>query len=194
MATITLEDVNQNKLKIVNRCLEAISEVPLPLGTIPSEFPLGSDAQVASTIVDDTMVEVLNRGWWFNVDKNYELNQDSNGFISFPDTVLRIDSGRTQSYVKKNGMLYDTKNHSFEFTSSVKLDVVWVISYSDLPVAAYEYIATRAARKFQQRIIGSEEHNRFLLLEEEDALINLQRENAQYLDASLLEDSVSNRG
>ena len=167
MATITLEDVNQNKLKIVNRCLEAISEVPLPLGTIPSEFPLGSDAQVASTIVDDTMVEVLNRGWWFNVDKNYELNQDSNGFISFPDTVLRIDSGRTQSYVKKNGMLYDTKNHSFEFTSSVKLDVVWVISYSDLPVAAYEYIATRAARKFQQRIIGSEEHNRFLLLEED---------------------------
>lgn len=194
MATITLEDVNQNKLKIVNRCLEAISEVPLPLGTIPSEFPLGSDAQVASSIVDDTMVEVLNRGWWFNTDINYELNQDSNGFISFPDTILRIDSGRTQSYIKKNGMLYDIKNHTFEFTSSVKLNIIWLISFSDLPTAAYEYIATRAARKFQQRIIGAEEHNRFLLMEEEDALINLQRENAQYLDASLLEDSISNRG
>ena len=193
MAVITLEDSNQNKLGLVNRCLQAIGEAPLPQGTVPSEFPLGSDTQVASSIVDDTYIEVQNRGWWFNIEKNFELNPDSNGFIAFPETVLRIDSGRYQPYIKKNGMLYNTYTHEFKFTSSVYLDLIWANSYSDLPSAAYEYIACRAARKFFQKVVGASGEVQWLQQEEVDSLVNLQRENAQYLDTNLIEPQVSYR-
>jgi len=193
MAVIELSDSNQNKLGIVNRCLQAIGEAPLPLGTIPSEFPLGSDTQVAASIVDDTWIEVQNRGWWFNTEEAFKLSPDSNGFISLPPTVLRIDSGRYLPYIKKNGMVYNKDTHSFIFESPINLDLVWAVSYSDLPIAAYEYIACRASRKFQQKVIGSANETQFLQQEEVDALVNMQRENAQYLDSSLIETQVSRR-
>jgi hypothetical protein len=194
MAVINLDDVNQNKLGLVNRCLQAIGEAPLPDGTLPSEFPLGSDTQIASTIVDDTWVEVLNRGWWFNTHINYRMLPDTDGFISFPSTILRIDSRTTRGrYIKKNGMLYDRILNDFIFTDAVVLDAIWLTGYSDLPVSAYEYIATRAARKYQQKVIGSADMAQPLLQEEGDALVNLQRENSQYLDVSLIDRNVSNR-
>jgi hypothetical protein len=193
MAVIELSDSNQNKLGIVNRCLQAIGEAPLPLGIIPSEFPLGSDAQVAASIVDDVWIEVQNRGWWFNTENNFKLFPDSSGFISFPTTVLRIDGGRYQNFIKREGMLYDKEEQTFIFEEPVSIDLVWAVSYSDLPVAAYEYIASRAARKFQQKVIGNPDHHTMLMQEEQDALIQMQRENAQYLDASLIETQVSYR-
>lgn len=193
MAVIELGDNNQNKLGIVNRCLQAIGAAPLPLGTIPSEFPYGTDAQVASSIVDDTWIEVLNRGWWFNTEENYSLVPSSDGLIVFPATVLRIDAGRYQRYIKKNGMLYDRENKTFIFEDKVSLDLIWLTSYSDLPVSAYEYIAARAARKFQQKVIGSLEQGQDLKIEEQDAFVNLQREDAQYQDFSMIESQVSVR-
>lgn len=194
MAVITLEDSNQNKLGLVNRCLLAIGEAPLPGGSIPSEFPLGSDTQVASSIVDDTWLEVLNRGWWFNMDLGFSLVPDNQGFITFPATVLRIDSGSgIGRYMKRNGQLYDRIDNTFTFTDTIKLNLVWATNFSDLPVSAYEYIACRATRKFQQKVIGSPDMAQPLLQEEADALVNLQRENAQYSDASLIEPTVSKR-
>lgn len=193
MAVIDIADDNQNKLGLVNRCLQAIGEAPLPLGIIPSEFPLGSDAQVAASIVDDVWLEIQNRGWWFNTEQNFKLFPDSNGFISFPPTILRIDGGRYNSYIKREGMLYDRVAQTFIFEEPVVLDLIWAVSYSDLPVAAYEYIASRASRKFQQKVIGNPDHTQMLLSEEQDALVQMQRENAQYQDASLIESQVSYR-
>jgi hypothetical protein len=194
MAAINLGDTNQNKLGLVNRCLQAIGEAPLPPGTIPSEFPLGSDTQIASSIVDDTWLEVLNRGWWFNTHLNFSMLPDIDGFIAFPSSLLRIDSNTTRGrYIKKNGLLYDRIENTFIFDKAVILDVVWLTGYSDLPISAYEYIATRAARKYQQKVIGAAEMATPLMQEEGDALINLQRENSQYLDVSLLDSNVSNR-
>ncbi len=193
MSLINLDDSRQNKLGLVNRCLQAIGEAPLPKGSIPSEFTLGSDAQVASSIVDDVWIEIQNKGWWFNTERAFKLFPDNQGFIAFPETVIRIDSGRYQPLIKKQGLLYNTVTKSFLFEEAVEVDLVWAVSYSDIPVGAYEYIATRAARKFSQKIIGNSEQVQMLLLEEQEALVNLQRENAQYLDVSLIERQVSYR-
>lgn len=196
MSLIELTDSKQNKLALVNRCLQAIGESPIPDGSIPSEFPLGSDTQVASSIVDDTWIEVLNRGWWFNTDVNFTLTPDSDGFIAFPATVLRIDTTGSRTggrYIKRQDMLYDRYEQSFIFEDPIKISLIWATNYSDLPVAAYEYIATRASRKFQNKVIGAPDMEGPLVQEELDALSNLQRENAQYLDPSLLAYEVSIR-
>lgn len=191
---ITLTDSKQNKLNLVNRCLQAIGEASLPGGSIPSEFPLGSDTQIASSIVDDTWLEVLNRGWWFNTDIQFTLTPDGQGFIPFPETVLRIDTQDGKGrYIKRQNLLYDRFEQTFTFTEPIKLDLIWATNYSDLPIAAYEYIANRSSRKFQSKVVGSPDLNNEFLLEEADALVNLQRENSQYLDNTLIEPSVSNR-
>ena len=193
MSIIQLEDSRQNKLGLVNRCLQAIGEAPLPKGSIPSEFVLGSDAQVASSIVDDVWLEMQNKGWWFNSDRGITLQPDSEGFIAFPETVLRIDGGRYQPLVKKQGMLYNRRTQSFIFEEPIQVDVIWAVSYSELPIGAYEYIATRASRKFYQKVIGNPEQVQMLMMEETEALVDLQRENAQYLDLNIIEPQVSYR-
>jgi len=193
MAVINLPDENQNKLGLVNRCLQAIGEAPLPQGTLASEFPLGSDTYVASTIVDDVWIETQNMGWWFNTDWDAKLIPDDAGFISFPATVLRIDGGRYQTFVKRNGNLYDTTTQKFIFDDPVYVNLIWLIDYSDLPVSAYEYIASRASRKFLQKVIGNLEQVQMVAQEEQEALVNLQRENAQYKDYNLIESQVSHR-
>lgn len=193
MATIELSDSKQNKLGLVNRCLQAIGEAPLPLGTIPSEFPLGSDSQVSSSIVDDTWLAELSKGWWFNTDINFNLYPDSEGFISLPETILRIDGGRYQNVIIRNGMLYDRVLKSFKFDETVVLDIVWATSYSDLPISMYEYLASKAARKFYQRVIGSPAEGGALVQDELDTLVTLQREHNTYIDPSLIESQVSFR-
>jgi hypothetical protein len=193
MSVIDLSDINQNKLGLVNRCLQAIGEAPLPQGTIPSELPLGSDAYVASSIVEDVWIEMQNMGWWFNTDYNFKLYPDQQNIISFPASVLRIDGGRYNNYIKREGLLYDRTTQSFLFDSPVEVTIIWAASFSSLPVSAYEYIASRASRKFHQKVIGSQEQAQMLLIEEQEALINLQRENTQYQDFNLIESQVSDR-
>jgi len=193
MATFYYDDTRQNKLQLVNKCLIAIGETPLPDGTVPSEFPLGTDFETASRIVDDTWVEVCNRGWWFNTDYNFPLTPDSTGIIALPASVLRLDGGRYHPFIKKQGLLYDRRTKSFTFNSTQYVNLIWASNYSELPVAAYEYIGARAARKFYSKIIGAPAEVNFLVQEETDALVNLQRENAQYLDANLLDEMVTNR-
>lgn len=184
----------RNKLGMVNICLSAIGEAPLPNETILDSVPVGTDAYVAKDIVHETMLEVQSRGWFFNTEDDYDLVPDNNGFIGIPLNVLRVDSNvGTTSVIVKNGKLYDRGNKTFIFTTSQTMRVVFLIDYENLPINAYQYIAYRAARKFQQRVIGSENLGKFTQIDEQDAFINLQREELQYNDYSMIETRITNR-
>ena len=181
-----IQDNNQDKLLLVNRCLVGLGEAPLPEGTITSEFPLGSDIQVISEIVDETMVEVLNRGWWFNTMFKLTLLPDVNGMITIPNTVLRLDTGKGLDYIIRDGSLFDMRNKTFKIDTSIVADVISVVDYSTLPISAYEYVANRASRKAYAKLIGATQELENLKQEEMDASVSLQRESLQYVDGSLL--------
>ena len=184
----------RNKLGMVNICLSAIGEAPLPSETVLDSVPIGTDAYIAKDIVHETMLEVQSRGWFFNTEDDYDLIPDNNGFIGVPLNILRIDSNvGTTSVIVKNGRLYDRGNKTFIFTTNQTLRVVFLVDYENLPINAYQYIAYRAARKFQQKVIGSDNLNKFTVVDETDALVNLQREELQYNDYSLLETRITNR-
>lgn len=184
----------RNKLGMVNICLKAIGEAPLPNETVLESVVVGTDAFVAKDIVHETMLEVQSRGWFFNTERDYELIPDSNGFIAVPLNVLRIDqnTGDT-SIIIKNGRLYDRSTKSFKFTGSVTLDIIFLIDYENLPINAYQYIAYRAARKFQEAVVGSDTLSKYAMQNEADAYINLNREHLQYNDYSMFETRITNR-
>lgn len=184
----------RNKLGMVNICLSAIGEAPLPTDTILEELPVGTDAYVAKDIVHETMLEVQSRGWFFNTEDDYELIPDSSGNIGIPINVLRVDENTgVGSVIIKNGRLYNRSTKSFIFEASVTTRVIFLSDYENLPINAYQYIAYRAARKFQQRVVGADSLGKSTQLDETDALINLQREDMQYNDYSMMETRITNR-
>lgn len=186
----------KSKLDMINDCLLAIGEVPFIDGTNVDAIPLGTDGELAKRIVEKTMVEIQSQGWYFNTDYDFTLVPDSNNFITMPPNTLRVDFGETEfthRYVFKDVRVYDNKEHTYEIFNKLTADVVWLVDYDTLPPEAYEYISLRAARKFQQKVIGAIETDQFTTRDEADALQNLQRRQLQTQDYRIQSGKVSTR-
>lgn len=186
----------KSKLNMINDSLLSIGETPFAEGTIVDTLPLGTDGETAKRLVEATMVEVQSRGWYFNTDYNFRLLPDNNGFITMPPNTLRIDFGNSSNkhqYTQKNGSIYDYLNQTFLISDTLEAGVVWLVDYSDLPPEAYEYISLRAARKFQQKAVGSTETDGFTLRDEQDTLINMQRRQLQSQDFNISNSRVNTR-
>lgn len=187
---------SKSLLDMINVSLLSIGETPFVEGTDPKSIPLGTDGETAGRIIKRTMIEVQARGWYFNTDYAFKLTPDVNGFISMPPNTLKVDFGYTSypnRYVYKNGQIYDVEKKTFKIDRELEADVIWLIDYQDLPPEAYEYIALRAARKFQQSVIGSTELSQFTGMDEQDSLVNLQRLQLQLSDYIISNKRVNTR-
>ena len=188
------EEYSFSKLDMVNRCLRAIGETPLPSGTLLPNLQLGTDAEIASRIVEETMREVQSIGWYFNMDYDFKLYPDEQDFITVPATMLRMDTYDDNQYIIKGRRVYDTYNQTFVIEKEyITADVVWLVDYELLPVEAYEYIANRAARKFGEEVIAAAEIVEVTRSKETDAYIRLQRRQLQTQDYNIQNKRVSTR-
>jgi hypothetical protein len=184
----------KTRLNLINRCLLAIGETPYPEGTVISSLALGTDGETASRIVAETMIEVQSIGWYFNLDYDYKLYKDVDNFIAVPPNTLRVDTLDSNQYIEKNGRIYDMNTQSYIITPIyVEADVVWLVDYPTLPAEAYEYIAARAARKFQQYIIGAPDLTQTTSAAENDAYVRLQRRQLQTRAYNIQNARVSTR-
>ncbi|MCI4436671.1 MAG: hypothetical protein JHC33_07690 [Ignisphaera sp.] len=182
-----------NKLGMVNQCLLSIGQRPLAEGTLLENLPLGSDGRIASDIVSNVMKEIQSKGWYFNTDLDYIFIPDSTNFIIVPPTLLRVDAGRSADrgiFILKGNRFYNRKTRDYTFTHSIKADAVWLMDYEQLPFLAFQYIALRAARLFQQKVLGATELTSATMREEEEALISFTREDMQYNDYNLVPKSI----
>lgn len=183
-----------NKLDMVNRCLRAIGETPLPNGTLLESLQLGIDAEIAARIVDETMKEVQSVGWYFNTDYDFKLYPDEDNFITVPPNMLRMDTYDDNQYILRGRRVYDVYNKTFVIEKDyITADVVWLVDYELLPVEAYEYIANRAARKFGEEVIAAAEIVEVTRSKETDAYIRLQRRQLQTQDYNIQNKRVSTR-
>lgn len=195
MATYT----PKTELDYINRCLIGIGEVPLLEGVVLDDLAVGTDADIARRIIADTMVEVLSRGWWFNTDYNVKLVPDSvTKEIEMPDSTLKVDFGAQpqyrHKYIFRYPKIYNTYTFSYEIDEDyIEGDIIWYADFESIPPEAAEYIAIRSMRKFQMHIIGATDLSQNNIAEEQDALTNLQRLQAQIGDYSFKNPKVSTR-
>lgn len=183
---------SNTKLDMINDCLLSIGEMPYPTGTLITDIQTGEDGDVARRMVEETMIETQSRGWYFNTDYNYRFVPTANT-ITLPANVLRVDL-YDKRYTLRGKRIYDKQKFSFELEDDVTElfgDIIWLVDYEDLPPNAYVYTAMRSARKFQQKVIGSPELAQFTQIDEQDALLNMQREHMQYQDYNIRAKELS---
>ena len=94
----------------------------------------------------------------------------------------------TKDIVERGGKLYDREKNTSVFTDSIKVDRVIVLNFDDLPEAARRYIATRSARVFHDRVVGSGELHRFFQEDEHMAWSELLEYEAEMGDYTIFDD------
>jgi len=177
--------------------LEAVNSMLITIG----EQPVSSldnlaglqDASIARQILSNISRAVQSKGWVFNLDLQVTYTPDSNGQIILGSNVIRIDStskvrGTTKDVVERGGRLYDREKNTSIFTGDVKVDRVIVLVFDDLPEAARRYIATRSARVFHDRVVGSGELHRFFQEDEGQAWSELLEYESEVGDYTIFDD------
>ena len=176
---MTTPTVAQTKLDAVNLMLASIGQSPVNTlsGTLPK------DVNKAVVALDSALREVLTQGWSFNSDTEYEMTPDGTDRIAVPASALQIDPTYGQDFVPRYdpsapaGMfLYDMEKRSFnENENDVKVDIVWAFEFEQIPQHARQYVATKAARKFQTGIMASAILHQFTRDDESEAYATFRR-------------------
>lgn len=180
-------------LTAVNRCLSAIGETPV--NSLQSGLPDAADAQRA---VEEVAQEVLSSGWNSNTSYGLTLTPDNEGCIAVPTDYLRVDSSGTDAHVAvtvradpdtKVRKLWRTKERTFTFDRPILVDVVHSFGIDEIPFHLQNYISARAARVFQERVLGSTSLDGFTRRAEAEAWAKALDAEAEIADHNCLAES-----
>jgi len=147
------------------------------------------EAEVADLLIEATKTEILEEGWSFNTDENWEMTPDVNGYIVIPTIALRIDPSSTgTNAIRKDGKLYDKDNQTYIFESSVECDVIWDVDFDDLPAIMQQYITLKASRILYQRLVGDADMMSILIRDEEEALLRVRMHEDDIKDVTIFDN------
>lgn len=188
---MTTSTTPTSELEAVNLMLSVIGESPL--STLDDVTVV--DAVLARQVLSEASRAVQSRGYHFNTEVNFPLLPDATTKeISVPTNTLRVDTvypDQETDAVNRGTKLYDRLNHTFQFTKGVKVDLVLLLSFDQLPEAARYYIAVKAARMFQARTVGSESLFSFTAQDEKDARVTFVKAEGGTADHNILTGSWS---
>lgn len=174
--------------------LQAVNTMLATIGSAPVNSLAGAnsaDVAMALQTLDEVSLSVQSRGWHFNTEEDKELPPDPvTGEIVIGNSVVLcdVDGSWDVDVVVRGTRLYDRKNKTYVFANTLKAKVVSALDWDDLPQAARAYVMIRAARIFQDRVVGSEKHHTFTLRDEIMAMSNLKRYEGETADHTIFDN------
>lgn len=177
------------KLNAINTILSTVGEAPINSMT----GTLTADVRLAESILDETSREVQSIGWHFNTDNDVPLAPNSENQVVIGTNIARVDledDNVSSSYdiVIRGTKLYNRKDLTYTITATKKYTVVYLLDFTEMPENARRYIMIRAARIFQDRLVGSEKHSMFTRGDEQQAMIALREYEMDTADYSIFDN------
>ena len=179
------------KLEAVNSMLSTIGEAPV--NSLTSGLV---DAETAETILNEVSRSVQAHGWNFNSEPDYTVAADIGGNVVLPAEIIRADLANSetkyrsskQEYIQRGNKMYDKIKHSFNIGKALKLDVVVLLDFEICPEVARRYITVKAARIFQERVVGSDSLSAMNRNDEQEALFALREMEGDNGDYNIFDD------
>lgn len=141
--------------------LEAINTLLAAIGSSPVtniDTPQNADAIIAKNNINRALRDIQTEKWYFNSESDYPLTPDVNGIIHIPNNIINIDFtgrlGEGNRFVIRGKKLYDRLNHTFKIDEQLEADVVLCLEYDEIPESAAQYVIARAARRYQEEMLG----------------------------------------
>jgi len=177
------------KLEAINTLLSNVGEAPVN----SLSGSLTSDVRLAQNILDEVSRDVQSAGWHFNTEKEVPLAPNSENQVELSDGVARVDlegSNIDSNYdvVVRGSKLYNRKDRTYTFTDTKKYTVTYMLDWEQLPESARRYVMIRAARIYQDRLVGSEKLSAFSRSDEQGALWALRDYEMETADYSVFDN------
>lgn len=178
------------ELEAINVCLTNIGESPV--STITGDISV--DAAMARDLVRQVTRETQAYGFYWNTEVEYKLIPNIEQNLVLPANVLSVDTTGTDKgldLVARGRLLYNRKTHSYKFDSPVYVELIVALSFDELPESARRYITIKAARIFQERVMGGASISAFNREDENEARAILMIESLNIEDNNMLSDSYA---
>ena len=170
------------ELEAVNILLAAIGEAAV------SSLETATTVEVtqAKKLLSNVNRAAQQKGWHFNTEWDVVLTRDSDNRIPLSESILSVyQPGQLMTIRGRSGSMYayDLDNNTFTWTKNLNNAVtITLLDFVDTPNTFRQYVTTRAARIFQEEIIGQVSAE----------TVNRQEEAEAYAD--LLDDDVERSG
>jgi len=183
MATLT------SKLEAVNTMLGYIGESPV--NSIVSATALPHSAALAKNILDEVSREVQSDGWQFNTVEDFKLSQGiPTGTFQVPSNTLQVDAvDRGVDIVQRGLNIWDRKNNTNTFSEdTLTVNMTFLLDWEELPEQARRYIAIKAGRVLQSRLVGSRELESLIMRDEIMAKARLEETDGRNSDITIFDN------
>lgn len=140
--------------------LDAINILLAAIGTAPVNNidTANTDAVMAKNYIHNALKEIQTEKWYFNTEDNYQLIPDINNEIHLADNIINIDSigrfGENTNLIPRGKKLYDRLNHTYKIQNPITANIILCLEFDELPETAIQYIIAKAARKYQEELLG----------------------------------------
>ncbi len=175
-------------LEAVNTLLAVIGEQPV--NTLETQQIV--EASMAERTLLEFHKEGQVNGWSWNSEQAYEFTKDNNSEIVVPTNVVRwaADAYEWAGRFQLRGQrVYDREKRTYSLGSdvtSLKADVVFLLSWDESPEAFNRWVTIRSARVFSGRVLGDSSSFRYTAVDEQAALTALQAVEMDQLQANSL--------
>lgn len=179
------------ELEAINTMLHTIGESPINSLTDAANVV---DAVTAKAVLREITVAVQEPGWHFNIEKNFVCPPTATGEIIVPPNAVSVTASGPDASLDlamRGQRLYDRTHHTYTFEKSITVDMILLLPFDELPQAVRYYIAIRAARVFQQRVVGSDTLGGFTEKDEARARADLRKFEADTSKYNILNGSYS---
>lgn len=187
MAIVTTPTTPTTLMEAVNTLLDTIGQSQIS-SLLTAD--LKEDAKKAVGVLGRASRDMQKRGWEFNTERGRTLLPNTDKHILLPTncmSVLTVGEHRRVHVVQRGNRLYQPTKGTFEFDQSIKVDMVVLLEFDDLPEAARWYVACRAARVYANKQAFSPTAYQFSKEDEDRALIDLETYDAAMVDRSVAE-------
>jgi hypothetical protein len=170
------------ELEAVNSLLSAIGEAAV------SSLETATTVEVtqAKNLLSNVNRETQQKGWHFNTEWDVTLTKNSDNKIPIGTSILSIYVENKLTTIRGiNGVMYvyDLDNNTFTWDDGLDNAVtITLLEFQDTPQSVRQYVTAKAARIFQEEIIGQVSAE----------TINRQEESEAYAD--LLDDEAERAG
>ncbi|MEB3360695.1 MAG: hypothetical protein VKI42_01070 [Synechococcaceae cyanobacterium] len=169
-------------LDAVNICLQTIGEQPVN----SLETQQVTEAAMAESTILELHREGQTRGWSWNTEQAYRFLKDAGtGKIVVPANVVSFSTDAYEwagRFQLRGQTVYDRQERSTvlgDDIPSLDADVVLLLPWDECPEVFNRWVTIRAARVFSGRVLSSDAIFRYTAMDEQMALVELQRVELQ---------------
>ena len=168
-----ISQVPLDELQAVNMLLAAIGEAAV------SSLATATTVEVtqAKNLLSNTNRSIQQKGWHFNTEWDVTLSLDSDSYLPLGSNIMSVMVPGTLTTMRgRSGspFLYDLDNNTFTFSGAITNAVtITLLDFVDTPQTFRQYVTVRAARIFQEEIIGQVSAESVNRVEEAEAYADL---------------------